>query len=507
MAVPLFVLASALAFAQAPPAVADKQAFDRNLQSQIATIYREKASRSPALRKMSMDLVYAVRMAKGQDVTKGLPKLEVPIVVLKDGTVDVEFHAAVTSGLLGQLRSVGAQIRSAHVRFSSINARIPVRSLESAAMFPGVRAVSTLGKFTTNSGNYQSQGDRSIRGNALRDNYGLTGAGVKVGIISDSNDHQEASQTSGDLPTTIDVPGGNNGRPATGEGTAMMEIVHDVAPGAALAYNTAWSTQADFAQHYLDLFNAGCKVIADDVQYYAEPAFQDGPIAAAMNQIFYDGGICFAAAGNSGSLRSNTASVWEGDFADSGYTWTYGDGTVAKVHGWAAGQPSNKITSVGTGSLTLQWNDPWGAATNDYDFFLTDSAGNVVVAADAFNAGGNPIEDVYNGTPNRFAYVVQYSGANRVVRLNQSRGKLQFGTNGQIYGHPAASNGYGIAAINAAMNPTRAFTTGDVTTSYSSDGPRRVYFDEDGGLIATNLTFAGAKIRSMPALTGPDGVS
>ncbi|RYG35464.1 hypothetical protein EON81_12645 [bacterium] len=507
IAVVLLALAAASALAQAPQSATNKAAFDLNFRTQIEALRREKASRTPAMRKMSKDLVYAVRMAKGQDVRMGLPRLEIPIITLKNGTVDVEFHGAVTSGLLSQLRSVGADIQSAYPRFSSITAQIPVRSLETAVMFPGVKWVDTVAPSATESGDAMTQGDRSMRGNELRDNYGLTGKGVKVGIISDSNDYQEASQDSGDLPATIEVPNGNNGRPATGEGTAMMEIVHDVAPGAGLAFNTTGGSEASFAQRYLDLFNAGCKIVADDISYYGEPAFQDGPIGVAMSQIFQDGGICYAAAANSGNLRSNTSSVWEGDFSDSGYTWNYGDGTVAKVHGWAPNQPSNQITAVGRNYLSLQWNDPWGAATNDYDLFVTDASGNVVLAGDAFNVGGAPIEAVTNNVPNRFVYVVRYSGVNRVVRLNQARGRAQFATNGQTYGHAASTNGYGIAAINAATNPIRAFNAADITATYSSDGPRRHYYDSDGDLIATNLTFAGAKVLSRPALTGPDGGS
>ncbi|RYG47632.1 hypothetical protein EON79_06790 [bacterium] len=507
VAVSLSALAAAAAFGQAPAGVADKEAFNRNLQSQVAIIYREKANRTPAMRKMSSDLILAVRMAKGQNVTVGLPKLEVPAIVMKDGTVDVEFHGAVTANLLGQLRSVGAQIQSAYPRFQSISARIPIRSLETAVNFPGIKWVDTVGPAVTEGGNYQTEGDRSMRANELRDNYGLTGKGSKVGVISDSNDYQTASQASGDLPATIDVPNDNHGRPASGEGTAMMEIVYDVAPGAGLAFNNTGGTEASFAQHYLDLFNAGCKIVVDDISYYGEPAFQDGPIGVAMSQIFQDGGICFSAAANSGSLRSNTSSVWEGDFTASGTVFNYGDGTSAPCNAWATGAAANRISAVGRNYLSLQWNDPWGAATNDYDLFVTDANGNVILYGNANNIGGAPIEALTNAVPNQFAYVARYSGVNRVVRLNQNRGRLQYATTGQTYGHAASSNGYGIAAINAALSPIRPFNSGDNTANYSSDGPRRHYYNADGGLIATNLTLAGAKRLPRPALTGPDGGS
>jgi hypothetical protein len=53
----------------------------------------------------------------------------------------------------------------------------------------------------------------------------------------------------------------------------MMQLIHDVAPGAHLAYRTAYRAQADFAAGILDLGTAGCDVIVDDIIYFAEPFF------------------------------------------------------------------------------------------------------------------------------------------------------------------------------------------------------------------------------------------
>jgi hypothetical protein len=47
----------------------------------------------------------------------------------------------------------------------------------------------------------------------------------------------------------------------------MMEIVHDIAPGASLFFATANGGQAQFAQNILDLHAAGCNIIVDDVAY------------------------------------------------------------------------------------------------------------------------------------------------------------------------------------------------------------------------------------------------
>ncbi len=73
--------------------------------------------------------------------------------------------------------------------------------------------------------------------------------------------------------------------PGTDEGRAMLQIVHDVAPGASLAFNTAFLGTANFAQGIVNLANSGSKVIVDDVIYFAEPMFQDGIIAQAVDTV------------------------------------------------------------------------------------------------------------------------------------------------------------------------------------------------------------------------------
>ena len=73
--------------------------------------------------------------------------------------------------------------------------------------------------------------------------------------------------------------------PFTDEGRAMLQIVHDVAPGAALAFYTGDNSEADFAHGIGALAAAGAKVIADDIGYFDEPFYQDGIVAQAVDAV------------------------------------------------------------------------------------------------------------------------------------------------------------------------------------------------------------------------------
>jgi biotin operon repressor len=47
----------------------------------------------------------------------------------------------------------------------------------------------------------------------------------------------------------------------------MLEIVHDMAPGATLGFATALNSRFAMAQNIQSLRNAGCNVIVDDIGY------------------------------------------------------------------------------------------------------------------------------------------------------------------------------------------------------------------------------------------------
>jgi hypothetical protein len=109
--------------------------------------------------------------------------------------------------------------------------------------------------------------------NRERSTFGVSGSGVKVGVLSDGVSSLASLQGSGDLPLVTVLPGqAGNGD----EGSAMLEIVHDLAPGAQLYFATGLGGVATFANNIKALRNAGCDIIIDAMSYFAETPFHQG---------------------------------------------------------------------------------------------------------------------------------------------------------------------------------------------------------------------------------------
>jgi hypothetical protein len=97
----------------------------------------------------------------------------------------------------------------------------------------------------------------------------LTGAGLKIGVLSDSYDTSTSAVNnaaddiaSGDLPNDVivlkDLPAARNPKD---EGRAMLQLIHDIAPDAKLFFRTALLGAQDFANGINELADAGCDVI------------------------------------------------------------------------------------------------------------------------------------------------------------------------------------------------------------------------------------------------------
>ena len=548
---------------------------------QIVALELDKGSRTPAQQKLDSNLLYTVRMMRGESAAPGVPFLYTGVELDDNNNPLVDITANVTDQLLEQLKSAGALVLFSSATFRSIRAIVPASQIENIAASPDVSFISPrVGSLTsrnargsrsnaslalrarpsfemraakirkelaamlqpgginnnTGQGSVTTEGDAAHRTADARGTFGVNGSGLKIGVLSDSVNATGAAtlaQASGDLPPTCggvpvvhpcltvlqDIVGGGD------EGAAMLEIIYDMAPGADLFFATADVSEAGFAQNILNLKAAGCDIIVDDVFYFDEPVFQDGIVAQAVNTVAAGGALYFSSAGNEGNVDSNTAGYYEADYVSGGAFTFPGGAKVGTSHNFGTvGTPVLLDTLGSSGeAYTLTWADPEGASNNDYDLFVVSSTGTIKASS----------TNIQNGTQNPFELinppalangdglvVFQASTAsNRFFSLNTIRGTLAIKTTGQTHGHSAVSapGVYSVAAAPAAAKfgpgyPTgpfpNAFSAANQVELFTSDGPRRVFFNSDGSAITPgNFSSTGGAVRNKPDITAADGVS
>jgi hypothetical protein len=374
---------------------------------------------------------------------------------------------------------------------------------------------------STGVGSRSSEGDLTHRAFTARGAFHADGTGIKIGVLSDGVSNLAASQALGDLgPVTI-IPGQAG---AGDEGTAMLEIIHDLAPGAHLFFATAFNGITSFANNIRALRMAGCDIIVDDVFYFVETPFQDGQaptvisntnggvVIEAVNDVTASGAMYFSSAGNSGNLTDNTSGVWEGDFVDGGATGApIPAGSAGRVHNFG-GQNFNTLTLASAGApISLYWSDPLGGSSNDYDLFRLNAAGTAVAASSTNIQNGtqDPIEQISQSTANPRIVIVKKTGAaDRYLHLNTNRGRLAIATSGQSHGHNHAANAFSCAATPAVGPFPNAHSAANLTETFSSDGPRRIFYQADGTPYTPgNFLSTGGILRQKPDITAADGVS
>ena len=543
-------------------------------RAQIQALMDDKQSRTPAQQKIDSNLIYEARQRRGLPAAPGVPALQTGIAVGPSGEVVVDITARTVAPLLDAVASLGGKVLDSHAGYRSLRASLPLDALERLAARPEVlfiqpkqegmantafqpRADSLRGVsasllptlrpgFSARAAAVRSQlsallraGSRTAaplktntsegvvthRADLAMSTFGATGAGVNVGVLSDGVDALAALQGTGDLPAGVTVLAGQAG--SGNEGAAMLEIVFDMAPGANLFFATANTGIANFAQNIHDLQTAGCDIIIDDFTYFVETPFQKGQTAAvlstsngglliqAVNDVTAAGALYFSSAANSGNKNDGTSGTWEGDFVDGGAVGPPIDVIEAgRLHDFGGGTTFDALTATAGRSPVLLWSDPLGGSSNDYDLFLLNSAGTVVVGvSNDFQTGTQDPVEIINVNPlvnGQRLVVVKFAGAGRFLHLDTNRGRLTINTQGSTRGHnaPPSANAFGVAATPAIGPFPFPFSSSNVVETFSSDGTRHVFFNADSSPITPgDFSSTGGQIIQQPLVTAADGVS
>ena len=536
---------------------ASARALPQRTVRQIASRLEAKAARTPAQRKVSSQFVALAgraadpesnepsRAAHAADPMTRRGRSAATAADPADGRVLVDIQADIAPAVLARIRALGGTVVDTVPRHRTARARLPLAALEPLATLAAVEFIRPADEALTQEARWQgmtaigesdaavrsangkvdtTEGDVAHRADAARRTHGVDGTGIGIGVLSDGVRTFAERQASGDLPARVTVLPGQEGGPLGlfsfgegREGTAMLEIVHDLAPGAELFFATGGGGEARMAQNIEDLCAAGADVIVDDIGYLLAPVFQDGVIAQAISTAAADGCYHFSAAGNSGNLNDGTAGVWEGDFATGAALDLHGVSGSAAFHDFGGGVTANEVVKDSRFAFTLQWADPWGRSANDYDLFLIDADGEVLDSStDTQNGRQDPIESIvlssfgFDHTGARVVIVKNPGAADRYLRLEYTRGELAIATAGATSGHAASEDAVGVVAVDVrtAAGAGSVFDGTEEVETFSSDGPRRIFFEADGTPITPgDFSSTGGRVLQKPDLAAGDAVS
>jgi hypothetical protein len=496
-----------------------------------------------------LGLVLVLAAPAAQAGKLGLPRSG-PGSTLRVGNrvlVEVRFDRGAAAGVAG-LREAGAQIVDVSRRYQTVTVAAKPADLPALAAAPRVaeasKVLTPLVAATGCQGLATSEGDQQLNAPAAREAFGVDGSGVGVGILSDSFDRAAKAHThaaediaSGDLPgpgnpcghpTPVDVLDDPlEGSEAHDEGRAMAQIVHDLAPGAALSFATAFTGETGFARNIEQLAaptasgGGGASVIADDVFYPEEPFFQDGPVADAIDRVTTNGVAYFSAAGNENIIDGGSdVASYQAPFRNAETCPT----GVPETHcmDFNPEEPGVddtydlEVEPGGQVLLDLQWAEPWFGVETNLDAYLLDGSGNVL--AESTNANktkpfeflsweneastGEPPEVVslaiarHSGTGNPTLKFVQIgNGLEDVVptpeQLETSGSGEEIGPT--IIGHSGAASAVSVGAVS--------FDNASEPEPYSSRGPVAHYFGPVNG------SSAAAPLIPSQGISKPDLVA
>lgn len=270
----------------------------------------------------------------------------------------------------------------------------------------------------------------------------------------------------------------------------MLEIIHDIAPDAQLFFAPGGTTLAD-QRAIRWLKSQGVQVITDDHTFFnAGPYDGTSAVSREASNAVADGVSYIAAVGNFAQQH------YRGLFTDTdGDTFHEFDASLGLPRVDSAGETLNvTVQPFATVIIVLQWNDPFGSSTNNYDLCVHDPA-DIPAAAPLFCSATlqtgtqNPTEVLaitrFAPTPGSLGVSIHRVGgaAPRVFDLFILEGTMnEFVVPGGSIPNKSDAGG-GVISVGAVN-----WQTPDAIEFFSSRGPT-----SDG--------------RVKPELVAPDGVA
>ncbi len=454
------------------------------------------------------------------------------------GRVLVDARAADDAdALLEELKQLGLENGK---RYGDvISGSLPLAAIEETVALGNLRSISATPRPINHAGAITSQGDIALRTSVARSVFSVDGSGVTVGVVSDSYDTlggAAADIVSGDLPAGgVTVLNGESSYCGTlifcvDEGRAILQIIHDIAPGATLLFHTGLDGKANYANAITALATAGADIIVDDLLFLNEPMFQDGVVAQAVDTVVANGVAYFSAAGNQGRQSYEAAFVDSGEIFCIEFFLPLGDchpifERVGRMHDFDPGPGQDLYQSVtipvnAVLTVAMQWDAPFGGAgpDNDHDIVLLDETGGTYYAISAndniVTAEGWEVLQFDNseflGQGTAFSIIITYDDVDsvgppanlvKIVFFGNGISVNEFSTDSATsFGHANAAGAEAVGAAFFLDTPEFGISPPSLE-SYSSAGGTPILFDTSGTPLAM------PDVRLKPEITAVDGVN
>jgi subtilisin family serine protease len=345
----------------------------------------------------------------------------------------------------------------------------------------------------------------------------------------------------GELPANIEVidPGLSFSAAQPDEGRAMMQLIHDLAPGASLAFATGSESRTTgkfgpslMADNIRALANAGADIIVDDIFHLSEPFFQDGVVAAAVNEVVTQKGVAyFSAAGNFGNTAYDSKEI---NFVSTPTTANEDfdiflpllreelgksvyNNQLPQFYDFDPGPGVDVLQPIklpaGSSSLWLQWDDPFfttNGVDTDLDVYLFNAA---TGSLESWNINDSTLSQSPLTSLSNFNSTGETADYELLIALRpgtQAPGRIkyqpfaglppgekvvqEYATNSPtIWGHQGAVNSFTVAATDYFAQDEPAF--------FTSAGPVEILFNPDGTRKAT------PEIRQKPTAAAVQGTN
>lgn len=314
---------------------------------------------------------------RGLEIEDG--RVRVTIVLLEDGDAT---RAA------GEIVALGGTITARAGR--TLEAWVPIAKLDRLQDLDGIsiahRTLPPVSRpapptASKRSGPVESQGVVAANADAWHA-AGIAGQDASVAII-DRFDGWQQAQSEGELPSSLLSVVGELDL-SEPQGTAVAEVIHDMAPAAELVLASA-SGYVEFAQAIVDLAAAGHDVIVSSMAP-VEPGPGDGS------------GVLADAIADARQLHDAVYIQAAGDWALQHWEGNYSDTDGDDVHEFAGGEynrlgaPGFELVAGQRVTILLSWDD-WPVSDQDFDLYLYRQSGStwdLVDASENYQTGTEP---------------------------------------------------------------------------------------------------------------------